>query len=166
LKRQFFENNDFDKLYPGYVNRAEQEIRNMLDKEYECSAPLSKTFQGAEEEVDAYTNDPFAEAIYGNQDADMETHQNELDSYFAAPKEHRKVDLVQWWKLQTDRYPTLSKVAQRYLAIVGSSVCVERVFNGGVDMMGLRRYSLKSETFANLMFGSNFIRNRGPGFLK
>jgi len=37
------------------------------------------------------------------------------------------------------------------LAIPCGSVSVERLFNGGKDMTGLRRYSLRGETFRILM---------------
>ncbi len=33
LKKQFFHDNEFDTLYPNYVNSAIQEVREMLDAE-------------------------------------------------------------------------------------------------------------------------------------
>ena len=49
--------------------------------------------------------------------------------------------------------PPLGAVAKDILSIPGSSVSVERIFNCGRDVIGLRRHSLKPETFSALMFG-------------
>jgi len=45
----------------------------------------------------------------------------------------------------------MASVARAVLAIPCGSVSVERLFNGGKDMIGLRRYSLRGETFRILM---------------
>ena len=44
------------------------------------------------------------------------------------------------------------------LLVAWSSVAVERVFNVGRDVIGLRRYSLKPETFTALMLGKYMIK--------
>jgi hAT family C-terminal dimerisation region len=50
-------------------------------------------------------------------------------------------------------------MAKDYLSIPGTSVTVERVFSGGRDILGIRRYSLGPETFRTLMILKHFFGN-------
>jgi hypothetical protein len=49
------------------------------------------------------------------------------------------------------QFPNLSVVVKNVLSIPGASVSVERTFNCGRDVIGLRRHSMK-ETLSSLMF--------------
>lgn len=49
------------------------------------------------------------------------------------------------------QYPRLARMARDFLAIPGSSVCVERCLNIGRDVISLRRASLSAETIRLLM---------------
>ena len=69
------------------------------------------------------------------------------------PCENPTVDPLDHWKTNSKECPNLSAVAKDILSITGSSVSVERIFNCGRDIIGLRRHSLKPETFSALMFG-------------
>jgi hypothetical protein len=54
--------------------------------------------------------------------------------------------LLSWWRTHRDEYPRMAAAARDYLAIPASSVAVERLFNSGRDMLGVRRNSLSAET--------------------
>jgi hypothetical protein len=56
-------------------------------------------------------------------------------------------------------YEILSK-ERELVSIDERKNCIERVFNVGTDVNGLRRYSRKPETFSALMFGFHYIKNR------
>jgi hypothetical protein len=45
----------------------------------------------------------------------------------------------------------MAAAARDYLAILASEVSVERLFNAGRDVLGVRRYSMKAETMRILM---------------
>jgi len=49
-------------------------------------------------------------------------------------------------------------MARDYLAIPGASVSVERIFNGGRDVLGIRRWSLGAGTFRVLMLLKFFFK--------
>jgi hypothetical protein len=53
---------------------------------------------------------------------------------------------LKWWNANAFQYPTMAKAARALLAVPGSEVDVERLFSGGRDMLGIRRYALKGET--------------------
>jgi len=59
--------------------------------------------------------------------------------------------VLNWWRDHQVEYKMMASVARAVLAIPCGSVSVERLFNGGKDMIGLRRYSLRGETFRILM---------------
>ena len=52
----------------------------------------------------------------------------------------------------------MAKVAQRFLAVPGSEVDVERVFNQGRDLLGIRRFSLSAETISLLVVLCDCLR--------
>jgi hypothetical protein len=56
-----------------------------------------------------------------------------------------------WWRGHIDEYPRMAAAARDYLAVPAAEVDVERVFNTGRDLLGLRRWSLSSETMRKLL---------------
>lgn len=59
--------------------------------------------------------------------------------------------LCDWWKVHKKEYPRMAAAARDYLAIPASEVSVERLFNTGRDVLGVRRFSMKGETLRILM---------------
>lgn len=58
--------------------------------------------------------------------------------------------LLSWWRAHGDEYPRLAAAARDYLAIPASAVSVERLFNKGRDLLGVRRNALNGETMRRL----------------
>ena len=56
-----------------------------------------------------------------------------------------------WWKNHLDEYPHMAAAARDYLAIPGTEVDVERLFNSGRDLLDLWRWSLNSRTMRKLL---------------
>jgi hypothetical protein len=54
--------------------------------------------------------------------------------------------VLKWWDANAFQYPLMAAAARALLAISGSEVDVERLFSGGRDLLGIRRYALKGET--------------------
>jgi len=78
---------------------------------------------------------------------------SDIDKYFDSPLEYGSVVdasdpmwLCKWWDRHSDDYPQMAAAARDYLAIPGSGVAVERLFNKGRDVLGIRRHSMKSDT--------------------
>lgn len=59
--------------------------------------------------------------------------------------------LLSWWSAHSNEYPRLAAAARDFLAIPASAVSVERLFNKGRDLLGVRRNSLNGETMRRLM---------------
>jgi hypothetical protein len=67
--------------------------------------------------------------------------------------------VLTWWRNHKSTYPNLSIMARDYLGIPGASVSVERIFNGGRDLLGLRRHSMSAESMRILMVLRNGYMN-------
>ncbi len=83
-----------------------------------------------------------------------EVHQgSDLDVYVTSdivPSQSGATNWVlNWWR--DHQYKTMASMAWAVLAIPCGSVSVERLFNGGKNMIGLSQYSLRDETFRILM---------------
>jgi len=85
------------------------------------------------------------------------TFKSDVDRYFDEPPVQITEDIAKdpnwlfnWWKLRKDEYPCMAAAARDYLAIPASEVSCERLFSGGRDIIGLRRFSLNPETLRQL----------------
>ena len=76
---------------------------------------------------------------------------SDIDQYFDNPRV-TIVDttdtnwLCNWWRVHKDELPQMAAAARDFLAIPASEVAVERLFNKGRDLLGIRRHSMKAET--------------------
>src|SRR5450432_4863580 len=85
------------------------------------------------------------------------TFKSDIDRYFNDPLAQITEDMAKdsnwlfnWWKLRTDEYPCMASAARDYLAIPASEGSCKRLFSGGRDMIGLRRFSLNPNTMRQL----------------
>jgi hypothetical protein len=69
--------------------------------------------------------------------------------------------LFSWWRNHCHEYPRVAAAARDYLAIPASEVAVERLFNSGRDLLGLRRHSLHGETMRRLVLLRDIYKSEG-----
>ncbi|KAJ5348632.1 uncharacterized protein N7506_001885 [Penicillium brevicompactum] len=69
--------------------------------------------------------------------------------------------LFSWWRAHCHEYPRVGSAARDYLAIPASEVAVERLFNSGRDLLGLRRHSLHGETMRRLVLLRDVYKPEG-----
>ena len=77
--------------------------------------------------------------------------ETELKDYLKHPCAKNKSDPLAYWKEEEFKYPVLSVLASRYLAIPASSAPVERLFSIAGKIFRPERCSMKDETFERLM---------------
>lgn len=94
--------------------------------------------------------------------------QNIFSSYeeISNYKSCREIDVdenvLNWWKLNSDKYPRLSILAKKYLSPPATSVPCERIFSCGGNIITDNRASLSPEHSEQLIFLSmnkDFIKN-------
>ena len=79
------------------------------------------------------------------------TTTNELDSYLAEPCSGMESDPMEFWKVNTHRFPVLSKLAVKYLSIPATSAPVERLFSIAGKTFRPERCRLSDANFERLM---------------
>ena len=64
----------------------------------------------------------------------------------------KTADPLSWWKARQILYPTLAKLAKKYLAIPASSVPAERIFSLAGNLVTKKRVQLSAENINLLIF--------------
>ncbi|KAL1276633.1 hypothetical protein QQF64_036256 [Cirrhinus molitorella] len=78
--------------------------------------------------------------------------EQEMKRYQEAPALPLTEDPLEWWKSQAHGYHLLSKLAQRYLCVPGTSVSAERMFSTAGDIISAQRSLLTSKHVDQLLF--------------
>ena len=55
---------------------------------------------------------------------------------------------LDWWRAKKEEYPTLERLAKKYLGVPGTSTQVERVFSWMGWLLNKRRLSMSGETLS------------------
>lgn len=79
-------------------------------------------------------------------------NQIELEKYLSLPSIGLNCNPLQWWKIFCPEFPTLAKLAKKYLCIQGTSVPCERVFSTASNVISDHRSSLSPEHAEELIF--------------
>jgi hypothetical protein len=83
------------------------------------------------------------------------------------PSNYKPDWVLNWWRANATQFPMMAKAAHALLAVPGSEVDIERLFYGGRDLLGIRRYSLKGETMRILTtLKAHFERKLNQGQAK
>jgi hypothetical protein len=78
--------------------------------------------------------------------------EEEYVRYFNAPLAGVGTNVLAFWKAHEFDYPILSAMAKDYLTIQASSVCAERAFSSGTDLVTADRCSLSGKTIEMTQF--------------
>ena len=86
------------------------------------------------------------------------TIEDELNAYLKGKKV--EVNPLSFWKDNEHRYPTLSKLAEHYLAVPASSASIERLFSVAGCIARARRSRLSVKTVEMLLTYQKYLDNR------
>ena len=95
--------------------------------------------------------------------------QNDIDRYLDSPAiEWDKNDevnyqddfVLKWYLANAFQSPQMAKAARALLAVPGAEVDVERLFCGGRDLLGIRRYRLTGQTMRILTLLKAFFQRQ------
>ena len=109
--------------------------------------------EAMEEEIDDY----FIELEKEKQLAAKGELERYLDEF--SEKFTLEFDILAWWKVNSVRFPTLSKVAKDVLAIQSSTVASESAFSTGGRTLDRFRSSLTPITAEVLICCQDWLRN-------
>ncbi|CAN0829998.1 Zinc finger BED domain-containing protein RICESLEEPER 2 [Linum grandiflorum] len=91
--------------------------------------------------------------------ASSDSGKNELDTYLEDKVLRRSVDfdILNWWKANSTKYPTLSLIARDVLAIPISTVASESAFSAGGRLISAQRSRLHVKTVEALMCTQSWL---------
>ena len=88
---------------------------------------------------------------------------DELTNYFNTPtpfESDETFDILKWWRNNVKTYPTLSRMAQDFLAIPATSVPSESAMSTAGRVIDDYRSSLSPKTVKMLMTGQSWMKAR------
>ncbi|KAG8493064.1 hypothetical protein CXB51_010386 [Gossypium anomalum] len=102
------------------------------------------------------------QALYKKRELEIcgEDKTSELDKYLAEANEEfvENFDILLWWKVNSPRFPTLSKMARDVLAMPVSTVASESAFSTGGRVLDQYRSSLTPKIVQALVCTQDWIR--------
>jgi hypothetical protein len=85
---------------------------------------------------------------------------DEVGEYFQLYEIPLQSDPLIWWNEKKDKFPILSNLAQKYLAVSATSTASERLFSDAGNLLTNKRTCMKPKLFKKIMFlkrnASNF----------
>ncbi|KAF6158147.1 hypothetical protein GIB67_014941 [Kingdonia uniflora] len=108
-----------------------------------------------------FASDKFSDFdVYLSETPSYQQTKSELDQYLEEPllPNTQELDILDWWKLHSMRYPTLSRMARDILAIPVSTVAPEYAFNTGDNELDHYKSSLQAATLEALVCAKDWLR--------
>lgn len=85
--------------------------------------------------------------------------EREIEIYSKENQIDKNSSPLEWWKTNECRFPLLSQLARKYLAIPATSTPSERVFCGAGNIVSAKRSCLKGNTVNMLVFLNNNLKS-------
>ncbi|KAI5335743.1 hypothetical protein L3X38_025877 [Prunus dulcis] len=117
--------------------------------------------EGLEDELDDDDAHSQREMLLQKKEEQQMEISNEVDKCFADPFENprnKNFNLLDWWKGNQSRYPTISKVAKDIFAISSSTVASENAFSLGKRIVDPFRSSLTPKMVDALVYTHDWLR--------
>ncbi|XP_010695616.2 putative AC transposase [Beta vulgaris subsp. vulgaris] len=81
----------------------------------------------------------------------MSVATDELTQYLSEPPAPIQTDVMEWWKVNSARYPRLSLMARDFLSVQATSVASEELFSRKGDELDRQRFGLSTSTAQALL---------------
>ncbi|KAG9452676.1 hypothetical protein H6P81_005580 [Aristolochia fimbriata] len=121
------------------------------------------TLPSREHGIIEYTDHWNVDVLPGNgqldQNTTLEQMKFELDQYLNEPvcNQDQEFDILEWWKFNTHKYPTLSRMARNILATQLSTVDSEITLRNGGRVYEQYQGSLQTKTIESLICTQNWL---------
>ncbi|XP_031406479.1 zinc finger BED domain-containing protein RICESLEEPER 2-like [Punica granatum] len=104
--------------------------------------------------------DDYADNVYS-----ASSKKSELEKYLDETRSDRKtnLDILEYWKINSQRYPTVARMARDVLSIPISTVASEAAFNCGGRVLDQYRSSLKPDLVEALMCSRDWLYGLADG---
>ncbi|XP_031375360.1 zinc finger BED domain-containing protein RICESLEEPER 2-like [Punica granatum] len=139
-----------DKLFSFYEYIARQKVgRSSASKEKVVPDHQESETVDMLEEFDDYADNVYSAS----------SKKSELEKYLDETRSDRKTDLdiLEYWKINSQRYPTVARIARDILSILVSTVASEAAFSCGGRVLDHYRSSLKPDLVEALMCSRDWL---------
>ncbi|KAK8521359.1 hypothetical protein V6N12_005267 [Hibiscus sabdariffa] len=137
------------ELIPESLNSENylEEARVHFIKNY-CSNHFSSMTSGySAQDIDDRGSVSFAEEIARKKRrVSMSSATDELTQYLSESPAPTQTDVLEWWKVNSTRYPRLSTMARDFLAVQATSVKPEELFCSKGDEIDKQRYCMPHDS--------------------
>ena len=90
---------------------------------------------------------------------DVSCVDKEIKRYLDEEREGKNADPLRYWYLKESTYPSLARMAKKYLAVPSTSTPSERAFSNGRLVIPHTRASMKPSTLRACMCLNNWFSN-------
>lgn len=151
------------ELIPEYLNLESymEEARNHFIRNY--SAPYFSSLTNSytsPQEMEERGNSSFAEEIARKKRrATMNSTTDELTQYLSEPPVPMQTDVLDWWRVNSSRYPRLSLMARDFLAVQSTALLPEHIFCSKGDEIDRKRSSIAQYDTQALLCVNSWMQN-------
>ena len=161
----------FEKLYEkddaDFLSGRVKETFNKLFDSYRTCSGSGESQRGTQSSHEMETPDvagldsSFALEFEKDMHLSEGMNKNEVDLYLmeALEKTTHSFDILNWWKVNSTKYPTLGQIARDVLAMPVSTVASESAFSTGGRVLNNYRSSLTPKTVEALICTQNWFRS-------
>ncbi|XP_038680112.1 zinc finger BED domain-containing protein DAYSLEEPER-like [Tripterygium wilfordii] len=136
------------ELIPESLNKENhlEEARTHFMRNYSTSHFSNVTVYGAQEIGDGGSVSFAEEIARKKRRPSMNNATDELTQYLSEPLAPIPTDVLEWWKINSTRYPRLSVMARDFLAVQPISVAPEGLFCGKGDEIDKQRLCIPHDS--------------------
>lgn len=150
------------ELIPEYLNLETylEEARNHFIRNYSTPYFSSISNSYSTQELEDRGNASFAEEIARKKRrATMNSSTDELTQYLSDPPAPMPTDVLDWWKVNSSRYPRLSLMARDFLAVQSTALLPEHIFCTMGDEVDRQRSSIPQYDTQALLCVKSWMQN-------
>jgi hypothetical protein len=92
------------------------------------------------------------DSIFANFRKPITSATNEVTDFFTFKEINFECDPLVWWFEQEERFPILSRLAKKYLAVYSCSTSSERLFSDAGNLLTAKRNQMSPKLFKKIMF--------------
>lgn len=150
------------ELIPEYLNLEPymEDARNHFIRNYSTPYFSSISNSYTTQDVEDRGNASFAEEIARKKRrASVNSATDELTQYLSEPPVPMPTDVLDWWKVNSSRYPRLSLMARDFLAVQSTALLPEHIFCTKGDEIDRQRSSIPQYDTQALLCVKSWMEN-------
>lgn len=126
---------------------------------YKDNIEVGTSFTSSHANLDGEWDDDFEK--YAEEQEHVGMGKSEIDIYLIDGREKKdeNFELLAWWKINSTKFPVLSKIARHVLGMPISSVASEAAFSTGGRTLDAYRSRLSTRTAEALICSQDWLRN-------